>query len=534
MSIEYTPPERAKVEYVAYTRVPKRFGNSETGEATDFRSSVFVREFSSVLVKSYENKSGEFHGETIRWGAVIFDAASLGMEGYKIDFGGQVEAGGEAAVLLERAHKEQKPVMVAIETIRRGKSKSAGDEIDCTDYVHDLRGAQADGQKGNSNMTGDNTKNRIVGVGAAGHPETFVFTSELTTDPTEWLSLRVNVDHTLPPAGWRIHKGGIIPSQNATAGGDTVDVDDLAARVAERLRPIMSGNSAGRPRPTQNDGFATESKEWEPWNSDGRVNLGGYLLAKERAVFAEAHRMVTEVDPTASVDEAWGLVPVLHWMADTVQHATYGAGARPNRTAKSHFEASKWAAYVYTTLAERDSTYAFTKDAVSDPAAQQVWAKAVVEAASGLYRMAATNVETHLTGRAPAQSTEPIPAPAPEKTHSAAPAAQGPEQKPEQGPAPKATSGEASDPQTTNLDEWINTAANPALVERYDGLLTTAGQAGNPERFHALLESQFGSWQMTQIAHDDFEKALAQWEADVDAFTKAAYAAWVAKPGDKA
>lgn len=502
----YTAPTR-KTEFVAYTLTPKRFGNAETGEATDFRSSVFLREVPSVMVKAYENKSGEFHGEVIHWGSVTFDAASLDIEGFKNDFGGQVEVGTAAAELLERAHREGKPVMVAIETVRRGKNKSTGVEIECTDYIHDLRGAQKDGQKGNSNMTGDACKNRIVGVGPAGHPDAFTFTSELTTDPAEWPALRTNTDHTLPPTGWRVHKGGIIPTQNASHA--PIDVDELVDRVVAKMKPIVTVDSSQRPRPPQRDGVVAEAKEWEPWNRNGAVNLGGYLLSKERAVHGEAHRLVTEVDPTASVEDVWNMVPVLMWIADTVQANAYGPGAAPNRAAKSHFEASRWAAHVYDTLSESEPKYAFTKQVVRDLDEQQAWARGVVDAATALFRHAAANVEAHLTGQPPQRAPEPAPVPPQES-------------------APTADSTATHTP-ATSQDEASSTAATPALVERYDSLLTSAGQAGTPERFHALLERKFGSWQMSEISHDAFEKALTTWEADVDAFIRAAFAAWEAK-----
>lgn len=528
MSTAYSPPER-KTEYVAYAAQPVRQGNSETGEAVDFRPSIFMREVPSVLVKSFEVKSGEYFGETTTWGYVVFDASSLGIEKFVKDFGATVEAGSAAAALLERAHKEQKPVDVAIETVRRPKNKSTGDSISPLTYIHDLRGADRDGQRGNSNQTGDTTKNIVVGVGAAGHPETFVLTNEVKTDPAEWVALRSNREHTLPPNGWRIHEGGIIPTGTGATGGAAVDVDDLVARVVAAVKPIMAGNTGSRPRPTQRDGFAVEAKQWEPWNSDGRVNLGGYLLGKERAVFDEAFTMVGAADPSLSaaarIEKAWALVPVLHWMADTVQATTYGPGAKPNRCATSHFEASKWVQYVYTTFAEHDAKYALTKEALSDVAAQQTWAKAVVEVAIGLYRQAAVNVEAHLTGgqQAPAEQQPKAPAPAapaeqPKAAAKAAPKA-----------APKATPKATATEETAPLDEWATTAANPALMERYEALLAGVQQAAHPERFHPLLEQEFGSWQMREIEHDAFDKALSAWESKPQAFIDAAHAAWQAK-----
>lgn len=507
MSITYTPPERV-ANYVAYAKTPKRVGNNETGEAVDFRPSVFVREYATLLVKEFTRKQGEYFGEAFAYGSVKFDASSAGIDNLKSDFGAQIEADGPAFDLLQRAHQAQKPVMVVIETVRRTKNSDTKEPISPLAYIHDLRGAERDGSKGNANITGAACKNVIVGVGAAGNPASFVITGEITSDPAEWASLRSNRDHTLPPNGWRTHEGGVIPTGTNTAGAAAVDVDDIVARVVAAVKPIMADDTSSRPRPAQRASHSSEAKAWEPWNSDGRLNLGGYHVSKERAVFEEAHRMVCAIDPTASIEAAWDLVPVLHWMSDTIQSSTYGEGARANRAAKSHYEAARWASYVYTALAEHDERFVFTKEAITDSGAQQVWAKAVVEAATPLFQRAQANVIAHLTGATPASAVaeQPVEAPAAD-------------QQPQPSPSTPAAAGPAD-------DEWASTAAAPVLRERYESLLEGIEQAANPERFHPLLEARFGSWQLREISSTDFEAALTAWENNVQEFIDTAHAAW--------
>lgn len=508
MTFTYTPPAKLG-SFVAYAASAKRLGNAETGEATDFRRSVFVREYASVRVASFERKSGTFYGETFHFGTVKFDAASVGAEGLRNDFGAQVEAGSVAAQFLERAHQEQLPVMVVLETVARPKRKNNAEPIPHTAYIHDLRGAERDGKGGNANQTGDACQNIVVGVAPAGRPELFALTGEVESDPTEWESLRNNRDHTLPPTGWRTYEGGIIPTSNG-GGGSDVDVDDLAARVADRLKPIMENR--GRPRPTQRSAHSQEAKEWEPWNSDGRLNLGGYLLGKERAVFAEAYRLLTNVRPSAALDDVWPIVAVLHWISDSIQSAAYGPGARPSRTAKSNFEAAKWAEYTYTTLAEHNPDFAFTAEVASDVAAQQEWAQAVVETATALYRRAAGNVEAHLTGET-GETGAPTDAPAPAASPST-----GGEAQTSHTPGSGPTSGGNTAPAASDSE--------PVVVQRYEALLASAGQSAYPERFHPLLTQQFGAWQIGRIEPSALSTKIDEWEADIDAFLKSARAAW--------
>lgn len=519
----YAAPEHP-TNYVAYAKEPSRVGNADTGEATDFRPSLFVREYPSILVKGFTRKQGEYKGETFQFASVKFDAASAGMSGFKQDFGASIEAAGPACDLLEQAYNQNKPVRVVVETVRRTRNADTGDPISPLTYIHDLRGAQADGKRGNANQTGQTCKNIVAGVGAAGNGSSFVLTSEVQSDPAEWAVLRTNRDHTLPPTGWRVHEGGIIPTGTASATGAAVDADDVASRVAAILKPIMSGTTTDRPRPKAQESHSVEAKPWEPWNSDGRVNLGGYLMVAERALFDEAVRLVASVDqPGEVLQSAWRLVPVLRGMADAVQVNTYGSGARPDRGAKSHVEASKWVSWVYTTLATVPGFehLAFTQDVLDGD--MDAWAQNVVTQASQLFTQAAGSVESYLG--APTDATEG--ASSTSQTTTAEPPQKSQSDQDESPSQPEPHT--EPEPETASLDEWATTASNPAAKERYEALLNRAGQAAHPERFHPLLIERFGAWTLADIPLTDFEKALDEWDRDddaVSAFVNEAFQAW--------
>lgn len=494
----FTPPDY-KVEYVAYNAAAYRTGNPETGEATDFRSSVFVTEYPEVKVATIERKTKQSRGEEFAYGYVTFDAASLNIDGLTKNFGGSVQADSPAFDLLEEAHRRGAPVYAARETVR--KQNGADGKIDPTAYIHDLRGAQKDGTKGDVGATGQNCFNVISAVGAAGDPSSIVFTGDLRSDPAEWASLRRNRDHTLPPSGWRISQGGITPADSGTGG--SVDVAALADAVAQRLRP-QSAPAAPAPngQPVRS-AHASEGKPWEPLNSDNRVNLSSWIVAKERYTLTTACDLLVEhttpaSDPQAFLADAWSLTDLLLWMADAVQSNV--TGARPNRADGSHKEAARWCSIAYNTLpgTPAGDGLSFPATGVTDRKAAEVWARQVIEVATGLFTSAAQRVERYVKGD---------PAPAQQQPHTQ----QQSQQQPAAAEAPASGSSAADD---------------DSLVAEWNDLLAQIGQAEHPERFGPVLSATFGEAMLSQIDAGAFRERLSQWKADPRGFEETAVAAF--------
>lgn len=484
----FTPPPY-KHEYVAYNADPYRTGDPATGEAVELRPSVFVREYPEVKVASVERKVSESRGETWEYGYVTFDASSLNVDGYKKNFGASVQVESPAMAILEEAHRRGAPVYAALETVRKPRTKS-GESIDPAAYIHDLRGAQKDGNKGNSNTTTDNCKNIVAAVGVAGNPSSIVFTGESRTDPAEWASLRTNKDHTLPPNGWKVSQGGIVRSTAGSAGG-SVDVAAVAAAVAQKMS-------------TSRGPVATEGKPWEPLNSDGRVNLSSYMVSKSRFTFESACALLSDRPPSsdgaAFIADAWLLTDLLLWMADTVQSNV--TGARPNRSEGSHKEAARWCAVAYQTLpgTPAGDGLAFPESGISDRDVAKAWADRVVAAASGLLSRTAEHAERYIKG-----DDAPI------------------EQAPSQAPPPSAPN---PSPQTAPQTAAVTVSADAGLVAEWEGLLSALGQSGHPERFSPLLIETFGAGVMSQIDAAAFAARLSEWKANPDAFNNSAFDAF--------
>lgn len=502
----FTPPDY-KSEYVAYTAEPFRTGNPETGEATELRASVFVREFPEVKVASVERKTKEVRGEEFTYGYVQFDAKSLNVAGYELDFGSNVQVESPAFALLEEAHKRGVPVYVALETSRKARNRD-GEQISKAAYIHDLRGANVDGTNSNNNTTRSHCKNTVAAVGVPGDPSSIVFTGESSTDPSEWGSLRKNRDHTLPPNGWRIAQGGIEPSNSGSGG--PVDINAVADAVAQRMT-----SQQGRPSPQRSGPIAAEGKPWEPLNSDGRVNLSSYMVSKTRFTFETATAMLTEhttpaSDPQQFIADAWLLTDLLLWMADAVQSNV--TGGRPNRSEGSHKEAARWCALASETLSGTPAGegLAFPESGVRDREAAQAWANRVVSVATSLFSHTAAQTERHIKGE------DAPPAAAPQQA-APTPQADTPGPAPQEQQAPPAAPGQSA---------GGTVADDAALVAEWEGLLAALNQAEHPERFSPLLSETFGAGVLSHIDADAFRQQIAQWKSNREAFNHEAYAAF--------
>lgn len=494
----YQPPEK-KAEWIGFDRREREVGHPETGEVTLFRPSVFVREYASVLVKSFEAKTIQARGEEFSYAAVTFDAASLGVAGLKRDFSANV-AQGPAMEILREGHQRQAPVILVIEQIRRAKTKDDNSVIDPFTPIYELRGADSPGGKGDPRVTADNTRTVVAAVAPAGAPQSLVFSHECVTDPTEWSVLRRNYDFSRTPPGWVKLAGGVMPSNSTPANGGNanIDVDALADAVAARLAD-QSSHPAGSRSSTRGRG-QVEATAWYPRNSDKSINLGSYLLLKQRCEFTEALALTTS-DGTAIddslIEHTWKVAEMLLWATDAVQARTLGGGRGADRTAGSHKEAARWV----STVIEHFPGHNYPGNGQPQDE-MRTWIRRVVDTATSLFQRAAHNVAVDLGDASPA------PAAATGQASAAG----------ESAPTPVESSTPSGKPQMAGDD--------PALTARYRDLLTRIGMLEHAQAVQPLLAATFdGARMLADIPADAFEPVLARWEADPAEFIKTGEAA---------
>lgn len=500
----YEPPASKKASWIGFDRRVRENGHPETGEVREFRPSVFVREFSSILVKAFEVQTATVRGERFTFAAVKFDAASLGVEGFEHDFNGNV-AEGPALALLQEAYSRQAPVAVVLETVRRAQEKKAPHaRIDVTTPIWTLRGADSPTGSGNAQITLNNTRGVVAAVAPASCPKDLIFSHECTTDPAEWQTLRRNYDATRAPAGWVLAGGGITRSASAAS---QVDVQALVEAVAARLEPqlaALSSTGAGS-RPSSSRRGQVEATPWYPKNSDGSVNLGSYVVSKERCAFRQAVGLL-EFDNGGPASEeevslAWQVAARLLWAADAVQAKTLGVDRAADRSAKSHSEAAQWVSLVIDTF----PTHTFPgRDADSDTLRQ--WIQGVAQAAVPLFRQAAGNAQVHLDGprepRDRAGQSTPTPAAGGTEEH--------------------VTGAESGEPASDV----------PELRERYQALLARTRMTNREASVEPLLAKTFdGARSLEAIPAGQFDAALDRWEADPEAFVAAGRSAYMEQTG---
>lgn len=504
----YQPPEK-KAEWIGFDRRRWEVGHPETGEVIEFRPSIFVREYASVLVKSFETKSVQARGEKFTFGAVTFDAASLGVEGLKRDFSANV-AEGPAMEMLREGHDRGAPVTLVIEQIRRAKTKDDQNEISAFAPIFELRGADTPGGKGDPRVTADNTRTVVAAVAPATSPENLVFSHESVSDPTEWASMRRNYDFSRTPPGWVKLAGGVVASASTqTTAGTFVDVDAIAEAVATRLAVNGStashdGHPAGSRSSTRGRG-QVEATAWYPRNSDQSINLGSYLVLKQRCEFTEALALTTAdgsaVD-NALIEKTWKVAAMLLWAADAVQARALGEGHEADRMAGSHKEAARWVSTVITHFP--GFGYPGNDQSAED---LRSWIKGVVGTSSTLFRQAAHNVAVDLGDATPlAPATLPEPSPVAQTT---APAGE---------PVESGTSKSG--------DETLMAGHVPDLTERYRRLLEATNMLEHARDVQPLLAATFdGARMLADIPADAFETVLTRWEAGPSQFVQQGRAA---------
>lgn len=502
------------------------------------RPEVYVREFTSVLVKEIKVSDREGRGG-VRSVSVTFDAASSETGSDKKlrhDFSGSTVESSEVHRALHWAHEHGEPVYVAIETRRRYKNKS-GEVIPYTVPMCVLRGSAPDGSGANSNITGENCANVIAVVGPAGDPSRNVISAEASTNPEEWDLFRHNRDGSTPPEGWaRIFTeagetgGAIVRSDNASPaaapGAPTGGAVD-ARQIAEQVVSIMRGDDTDRPVQRLR---SVESKPWELVNLDGRLNPASYIVQSVRWARKDALDLVQSAayaDPEKAAqlgDErlsraATELIKPLMWAASRVQQTALGY---QRQTEPSWREAAKWVAQV--ALAEQP----FILEYVEDRHESSEWIKRVAAAAGDLYALAlevASDIVGAPSSGGPDGGGQNVPE---QQSAPQAPPEQSAPQEPaqEQAPAP----APAVENSALAVPEGQTLADRHDLQALWDELIETIGMAQHLDQLNPILRKNFGTHLSSRIPADRFERMVRAGLADPKAFTKAAHDAYKEYP----
>lgn len=349
--------------FIAYGAEERAADPMNNGEVITVRPQVYVRFYPGLVVQNLQEggRSGDRKGLV----TVHFDPASIG---FKDPISAHMNDDDQTLPLLRNSLENRTPLTVAIETQRKKKNSETGAPISPLTPIHALRGASQPNGDGDGRMmmgpSGNNTSNRVAFVNG-------VSTQHIQSDPAEWKSLVNNKAGDLPPEGWRnlatgndwtevgaAVRTGSPSSAPQGASGSTAfptpnelasliqavvsqAVQDCAPALANRIAQVSAASSSTVPgRPV---GKFDEGKQWHPRTSDGRVNLGGYVVAGERWVFEWAYHYLTEtLEIKASTDNAWELASEILTMASQVQSNAYGHGFVADRTTASHRQAEHW------------------------------------------------------------------------------------------------------------------------------------------------------------------------------------------------
>lgn len=388
--------------FIAYGPEERAADPTNGGEVITARPQVYVRYFPGIVVSNLTEggRSGNREGLL----TVHFDPASVG---FSNAISAHMNNDDHTVSILRNSLENKAPIAVAIETQRKKKNSSSGNPISPLTPIHALRGAEHPNGDGDGQSmlgpSGQNTSNRVAFVNGLG-------TQHIQSNPSEWKSLVNNKSGDLPPEGWRNHAtgedwkeigaairdGAMAPSNSAqggapaTAGGFpspnelasliqgivSQSLKDFGPTLANQIAQAsgaMSPTPQGRP-----SGKFEEGKQWNPRTSDGRINLGGYVVSSERWVFEWAYRHLTEdLEAQIGPEDAWRLSEAVLSMASTVQANAYGHGFVSDRTSASHREAEHWVQWVVKRLLPYPGLDA-------DEETFTVWSEEVVSEASAL------------------------------------------------------------------------------------------------------------------------------------------------------
>lgn len=384
--------------FIAYGAEERAADPTNDGEVITVRPQVYVRFYPGLVVQNLQEggRSGDRKGLV----TVHFDPASIG---FKDPISAHMNDDDQTLPLLRNSLENKTPLTVAIETQRKKKNSETGSPISPLTPIHALRGASQPNGDGDGRMmmgpSGNNTSNRVAFVNG-------VSTQHIQSNPAEWKSLVNNKSGDLPPEGWRnlatgndwteigaaVRAGSPAPSgpqsNNVPAGSFPAPSElasliqgvvsqviqdyapTLANHVAQASATYTSNTPNGRPANKFDEG-----KQWHPRTSDGRINLGGYVVAGERWVFEWAYRYLTEtLEVEASTDDAWTLSSEILAMASQVQSNAYGHGFVADRTSASHRQAEQWVQWTiknlhaYPGLDADDETLAVWREEVTGEA----------------------------------------------------------------------------------------------------------------------------------------------------------------------
>lgn len=345
--------------FIAYGPEERAANPISEGDVITVRPQVYVRYFPGIVVSDL--KEGGRGGNREGLLTVSFDPASVG---FSNAISAHMNNDDRTVAMLRHSWENKVPVALAIETQRKKKNSVTGAPISPLAPIHALRGAEhPNGDGDNLSMigpSGENTSNRVAFVNGQG-------TQHLQSNPADWKALVNNKSGDLPPEGWRNFApgddwkavGAVVrinaptqPQTSAPAHGSGFPTPDqlstlMQSAVAQALKeftpslagqPTQGGAPVGRP-----SGKFDEGKPWNPRTSDGRINLGGYVVSSERWVFEWSYRHLTEdLKIEASPEDAWTLAETVLRMASEVQSNAYGHGFVSDRTQASHREAEHW------------------------------------------------------------------------------------------------------------------------------------------------------------------------------------------------
>jgi len=379
------------IAYGAPETIPAPDGTATTG-----RPQIYVRWFDSIKIKEIKAGGRTGKGDTV---GIMFDAKSVDFDN---DFMAYLNPDDPTLDAIREAYNTGAGIQIALESVRKVKSKSSGDPIAKTTPIHALRGAKQDGSDGKMDASGDNIRNLVAMVDG-------MTTETINSDPREWRFLSKNRTGEIAPRGWRFvgdrddwtKLGFVIENtgQGPTTGSlDGDSIAALAAAVAEHMGITSGGIHNSEIAREVRRGVFNEGKPWNARTSNGMVNLGSYLLAKNRAVFLEAFEITKD---NAQADE---LTRRLLAITDQVQADTYGHGIAADRLAPSHAEAGRWVSFVL----QQGAAEHYPMEAVNEEAeaeaqriARDEWSAKVVATAIQYFGNAAQIAREYLGAQTP-------------------------------------------------------------------------------------------------------------------------------------
>ena len=389
-----TLPSGTAINFVAYG-APEPMATPD-GETVPGRPQVYVRWFDGIKIAKITD-GGRNGSDTV---GIEFDAQSVG---FTNAFSAYMNPSDPTLPLLRDAFAAGAEIQIALESVRKVKAKKSEEPISKQTPIHALRGAQHDGSQGSMDASGQNIRNIVALVD--GHP-----TETLTSDPSEWKYLAKNRSGELAPQGWRAvfdkddwTKTGFIilnaPQGSADLNDSTINA--IVTGVVEALSDQMGANGSINGSDVAREvrrGVFTEGKPWNPRTSNGMVNLGGYLLAKNRAVFMKA------IAVTGDAVEAQELTQRILAVTDRVQEEAYGHGIKADRLANSHKEAGHWVDYVIDSVHVGGEgpapypMYALADGATAErrTADRDAWCSMIAENAAALFKNSAQLASDYL------------------------------------------------------------------------------------------------------------------------------------------